>query len=434
MSVSFYSDGCGPVSLEDWRRWMNLSPLAFYDLQLYTCANSNGEDYVYCKDAMFVQDNTITGNNESQLSLELLARVIDRATAIIEDELGFPLKPKTVKETIQIPYHFRRELGHAFIEGWTKLQTKNNYIRKGHMEVEQLASNIPVVYTDEDFDFVSETATITVTGISSPNFNGEQCSIKIVPAGSYEEYGKYMCLSPQRKFKYDADAGTLTIVLDSWMMKRVDLRESRAFLRSRSTDYCNTDNLIQAVDVYFEWLNPCDTYSHFLYSNGKSDCPDDTCAPETSPLCYVVTDPCEGYFLPKRAGISELTGCYVGDGDAYCCAIEPFCEVTPDKVCIEYTWGCDCMCKELPQLCDAIIMLASSMLPMLWCIECLPMLVELQSDAAWQPAGNNSQKFSYNDETKNNPFGSKLGAIRAWKIVQSIKEDLDCTSFSCLDC
>ena len=407
MAFSYYTKP--KLCLDRFAEIIGIHPLAFNNLSITNCV----EDWVTpC-------ENWSQVSWQSVWNIEQLAAFIKSAEIQIESYLGMFVAPTyTFEEIIEVPYFYRREEGKLRLED-LKFQTKwKNIINFGKSKSTYLGEG-SVTYTDEDLDGFKETATIKlITAIEVTDL----CAIELNVCGT--ENCNSFC--PIRSSSFDSLTSELTVVVDSWLLKKPNLNKIGFKPNAKYIDGCDINNFLNCVGIYYTTKDSCATDVEVVW-NKKDDCKSGICEEIVIPACAFVIDKCNGIFKIQPTQFNSTTHCPELLEDK--CKLPHF---PPDFIRINYNSGClnienstDCsICKVCDKLERAIAMLAASMLPALWCnCGCSGDLLRYyQTDVSIKVQGLPSYSLPF--EVLNNPFGTKLGAIEAFKIVDSILEEI----------
>lgn len=369
-----------------------------------------------------------------RVSREQLAYALLQAEEEIAEVIGYYPGPKwTSKEMHIYPRHHRRELygNGRNIEGFYKsiALEYGKVIAAGQRAVELLGDSTSVAYSDEDGDGYNETATVTVTGITSTT---NACDIKVYfqDKDGLQEWE----IRPART--KTLSSGTFTATFDAWLLINPDLQEV----------YPNTDspiepialltggNYVGNVDVYreytdftaasaeFSWepkpYGSVDYLGYACATCGGSGCA--SCASITQEACFHIVDVETGLVVPTPATYDE-------DNSQWTATTWTECR-EPDMVKLWYYSGAlsekylrGTSCNPLDTFfSQAIAWLATARLERNICgCSTLTALVEdLRRDMALsEPEGG---FYATTEDLLNNPFGTKKGEVMAWKRIKNL--------------
>jgi hypothetical protein len=264
-------------------------------------------------------------------------------------------------------------------------------------------------YTDEDSDGYADTAKVTVaTSIS------DVCELKAyVPGKSGEQ--AWEIRDPKRKYISGAN---VVFEFDIWLFINPDTDERYPTAEQyRALDYTDTDNLLASVDIYREYVDNTQSSVRFFWEPGS-----DKGSLRYQDGVLIVRDHTIGEVVPHAATYNSTTG--VWDSNNWVVGRDP------DQVRISYYAGSvsreflnGVSCDPLSEMyAKAIAYMATARLSRSIC-SCQGVLVffdNMQIDLALI-TGSQSHNVSYKE--LENPFGTKLGEIMAWRLLSRVSRD-----------
>ena len=348
-----------------------------------------------------------------------ISQEIARAERDIAAELGYWPAPvwNDEGEEKQFPQYHRREyVGTTGIrhDGRAKSirLSRGKFIEGGQRTVEAVdeasVSGGSLVYSDEDSDGLYETATIQLsTSLTNT------CEIKVFYAG-YEGKPEYE-IRPLRHI--DISGGTLTIVLDAWLL--FDPDKLAAFPGREEFDWLDpttTSDFATSVDVYRVYNDPTtsatllwERHPKFWSGNTYGDLDSQTAA-------LVPRDRHQGMVVP-------MPGTY---SDGSWASAEYVAKREPDRVIAYYRSGLQEEkdvngCWVMPgDLARAVAAMATARIARPLCTKC-------ENVRAWEEEMREDLIFvTTEDATRfvpgsvtECPFGTRRGELEAWRIVSN---------------
>jgi hypothetical protein len=314
------------------------------------------------------------------------------------------------------PRDFYRESAYHVhdVRGFSKgINAKYGRIISGGRRAVTLLDTPRITYSDDDSDGLFETATIAVIGVTETT-DACECKVYFESMDGAEEWE----VRPARS--KTLVAGTLTIVMDSWLLIDPELLAvyptDEGF---QAVDVSTTANFVANVDVYYEYNDHSLASAVFGWENSSlgclcTDC-NGACSDTEQDGCMQVRDPKAGIVVPVPATYSD--GSWSVTTLSICRA--------PDKVEFYYYAGdqsneylrgtsCDPLSD---QWAWCIIRLAIARLerPPCSCNRLKNMFDYLREDLSRSLPG--SSYFS-GDDVRTNPFGTHRGEHMAWKRVK----------------
>jgi len=287
----------------------------------------------------------------SQEDRETLAWTLATAEEMIARELGFWPAPKwIVDEEVR--------LGRVRADWWNaEFGTKWKYIQQfGTRTLTLVEADAPVAYEDRDGDEYGreETAVIGDPGALYRYLSSrcdDPCDVRVF---FREGDGAWDAADPRweiRPVRADVDGDVLTITAESCMFVKPPLWEVPESPDGGWVVNFDTDNLVDAVDVYCEGVDL--NLPITLYWDSSVACGSAPCACATQGACALVTDWERGHFAPRPA-----TG-----SNAYA---PPAYQAPPVKLKVSYLAGYpldERTCRMHPMLERAVVKLTNVLLP-----------------------------------------------------------------------
>lgn len=338
----------------------------------------------------------------------------DLADAILSAEmdiariLGYWPAPRFIAKEMHRVEAVKTRRGNSINTRWGKV------IQPGRRAVTLLGTPT-VAYSDPDGDSFYERATVTLSTDLT-----DACEIKVYFAG----------LSGAQEWEVrpvkskSISGGTLTIVMDSWLLVNPTLLEEPPTTDGYGAlDLSTTANYVETVDVYREYVDNTAASVEFWWENGG--CCDGSgcvvCSQTTQNGCLLIRDVEAGIVVPT-------TGTYA-DG-SWSLADPSVCRV-PDQYKIWYYAG-DLdeyylrgdSCEPLSDFyAHAIAWMATARLErgLCSCGNVEAFATHLRQDLAF--TGDDSS-YNMDFELLGNPFGTRRGEVMAWNRISKMSNIL----------
>lgn len=383
------------LSLDRFARMINLSPVHFsgaYGSTIWPV--SNGCEDLWPQHAWQAV--------EIISSREMVAEAIHDAEWDIIHALGYSPAPRFFVHESH-PYHLRYD---GVWQQHRRLHTKFGKVLSGGVRGSTvIEANAEVVYSDEDADNWDETATIV-----SPTTVTDVKEIKLYFAGKSGD--PVWEIRPLRSVSISG--GNVTIVADSWLFINPVLWERFPTTAGfEGIDIGTTDNFVEEIDVYREFVDTSLKSVEFWWSPGS--CGELDGATQTGTL--LLKDPETGYVMPVPADYTDGSWGEVCFNPVY----------PPTGMYFWYYAGLQddryLSGNTLDPLSEywaqTILWLAVSKLEMGVCA-CGPaqhVFNEYRRDLA---ISNRNERTIVSMQMLDNPFGTRVGAVRAWDRVQKV--------------
>lgn len=407
------------LALDTWAEILQVNPLFFNSLYLNELIQGDACSQLW---------QQYTYQNPINVSREEVAQAIYSAERNIANWLGFNLIPdwicneRVVLDKARVPegYPIMRNV-RGQPSSLTALQSKR-VVAAGVRTVSTLGTTIPLQRDDLDGDDYDETVTIRWPcpidlDVECPEYvlPFDLCEIRVYYPGHVGD--KAWEIKP---FSIRQDElGQVYITLKSWQIV-VEQYTLGGFVE-HNLDAADDDHYLTDVDLAREYNNVSEQAT--LYWNtpycgacGGTGCP--SCLSASMLGCLTVRDSRRGILAYQPAtwdedtATWEVTSCYGGRA--------------PDYALINYYAGymADCPCpsnrmdKKLER---AVALYAASLLPRDVC-DCENAEVYInywRDDLAASGGGITSHMLTSDEMT--NPFGTRRGAIEAWRIINTDK-------------
>lgn len=413
------------LSMERYRTLLSFSP-AFY----WQAAGQTVFPLVNQCDDIFYQ---FYWQNEQQVSREEIAQAIVEAENDIAKVIGLPVAPWWWEDVYNYPRYYRRdvfEFGMSDNRGANKSVqlTRGGFLQGGQRATTLITANAAVVRTDTDGDGYKETATIT-----TPTASTDKCEIHCYFAGELAN-PDWEVRTPR---SITLTGGNVIFTFWSWQLIDPELQQRFTVTgQSEPIDIEANASYVSVVDVYREYNDFTAVSSQLLWervnafnlgivpvgwccsSCGGSGCI--ACELYAVDGCIHVQNAEGTFVVPTPATYDSDAGQWQADYTSLC--------RDPDMVKVWYYAGntsqdfkagrnCDPLDRNLAQ---AIAWLATARVnrPFCACNNSLafPGPNSLQRDASFT-GSRELGTFAISQQDLENPFGTKIGEIRAWKQV-----------------
>lgn len=363
--------------------------------------------------------------NMDIISREDIAQSIYDAETDIANVLGYPVAPEFISQESHTwaKFYDRSVISASTgVRGESKVvpTRQSKVVAVGRRATEAIDTAASVVYSDPDGDGWDELATITAT-TSLTSTDG----IKLYTAGK--------SANPLWEIRpiltKSISSTTLTITLNSWLLIEPELWE--AYPTTVETpdpiDITNSANFVTTVDIYREYVDSTNypaqftwnasTTGYFCSSCNGVGCP--SCTPTTQNGCLQIKDADRGFVIPTPATYASGW------------TVEPWSiGRDPDSVKLWYQAGNrsqrflagldnDPLDHYLAQ---AIAWLAIARIeaPPCGCGRVLKQFEELRRDVSEVDRTRAVIISVIGPEMVTNPFGTRLGEVRAWNRIARI--------------
>lgn len=364
--------------------------------------------------------------SNDRVSLWEIMEEIQTAEQEIANFIGYwPGRYWTEQEKIMYPHPFAREYrgNGRDIQG----RAKQLHFRYGKLiapgdraltlQGTATALGGSLAYTDEDGDGYFETATIQMT-TSVTDVN----EIKIFFSGT--EGQLEWEIRPVRS--KSISSGTVTIILDSWLLINPDLYESLPTTAGATAiDVSTVANFVTSVDVYREYIDATASPVRFYWENGyltgtTLTCP--SCGTIGCTVCGYGTQ--DGCLIARNVDNSEVTAypaTYDEDNETWQVASWAAC-IEPDFARVSYLSGDQSQEYLQGRMYDplslswaqVITWIATARLPRPLC-SCGVIQEKTQYLARDMANFTSGDTFFLTPDAMNCPFGTRRGEVMAWR-------------------
>jgi hypothetical protein len=397
------------LSLDKYAKILGINPVFF---------NGGAEIHLADGRTLFNMDNAqndiwpqYSWQNADQVSRDELSRLIRISEEEIIKQLGsFPVPMWTVAERTHLPFHFRPEyqspnMRYDVANNDSQIKTgMSNFISGGRRATTLIDGRASVVYSDPDGDGWDELATISSTVPIGTDV--KELKIYYEGYGPKEEYEIRDC-----KTKVVVN-DTLTVTYNAWMMIDPELYE---VFPSDDTDgkYVNmddTNSFVTTVEVYREYNDT--TQDHVLfYANNISD------GSQTSQggFLYPSSGASLDYVSPVEADYNTTTGLW--ERVYTQCAYSDYVDLWYYSGMKAYSSNINSTDDYLPlEIATAIAYMATARLERVFYANnnSTSLASSLREDMLSWETGTVRVTT---DIARNNPFGSKVGEVKAWTMI-----------------
>jgi hypothetical protein len=272
-------------------------------------------------------------------------------------------------------------------------------------------------YTDEDSDGVVETAKVTVATTLT-----NICDLKVY-VSNVSGAPEWEIRHPKKKY---LSGGNAVFEFDIWMFLNPDLDARFPTVEQyRALDFAVLSNLLDSVDIYREYVDNTQSSVRFFweepigYSGGAAQ---DVGSQIYQDGVLIVRDFAKGEVVPRAATYDSDNAKWVSDNWVV--------GRDPDQVRINYFSGNysqaflnGVSCDPLSEMyAKAIAYMATARLSrsICACEGVIKFFDNMQKDLA-----ANTGNLSYNITIRDldNPFGTRLGEVMAWKLLGKVNRD-----------
>lgn len=414
------------LSLERYRSLLGFNPAFFWG-----AAGSSFFPLINQCDDIFYQ---FFWQNEQQVSREEIANALLEAENDITKVLRYSPAPKWFEEVYDYPRHHRRDVlewGMSDNRGFDKgVQLgQGKFIQGGQRTSSLIAANVAVVYSDTDGDGFDETATITTATTLT-----DKCEIHCYFAG---ESGNpdWEIRTPR---SVTLSGGNVIFKFWSWQLLNPELQQALTVVtQTQPIDIEAAASFVAAVDVYREYNDFTQVSAQLFWertrlltlgllpvgwccsSCGGTGCPQ--CDFVVQDGCIHVRDAAGQFVVPVPATYSETNAQWESSTPTVC--------RDPDMVKTWYYAGdssqqykagttCEPLSNDFAQ---AIAWLATARVNRPFCAcnnsQAFPQSPNnLQRDTIYE-SNRELGAFRISQQDLENPFGTKVGEIKAWKKI-----------------
>lgn len=411
------------LSLDRFAQIMSINPMHFNGA---TAVNVSPNEVMpirnSCSDVYF----QYAWQHADKVSREYLAEEIAQAEADIEEVLGYPVAPRWfVEESRQFPQSYRRDLYGAGFD----VRGARKGVRLHHGKVMQAGqravtllgtvttAGADLVYSDADGDGYNETATLT---LATTLTDAQEIKVYFEGQSGDEEWEVRPCRTKV------ISGGNVVITFWSWQLIDPDLWEALpTSLGASAVDISDDSNYVIALDIYREYNDNTSASVVFYWWDYCNLCDGSGC----SACAYVTQDGCFSVSDPKNGMIRPFPATYDADNAVWTEGTWTKC-VEPNLMKVWYRAGYlsqdylkgksfDPLDRRLAR---AIAYLATARLERDFCscTNVKTLSEQLRLDVSRQQPGGAS--FYISPRILDNPFGTRLGEIRAWRLIENLHE------------
>lgn len=405
-ATAIIDDAALPVTLLSLNRYakiMQINPAHFNNLSSPTIFPLENR----CSDLWFRYDWQATDS----VSWESLAQQIAGAEAEIKAYTRYSPAPDWEKDVRPWSTYHRHDIS----AGMDVIGTSYDYlIYPGRRAVSEVLAGAIIVYSDEDGDGFDELATVSAT-TSLTNVN----EIKVYFAG---KGGARAWEIRPVKTKVVA-GGTLTITIPSIQLVKPEKRElPPASDGVEGLSLLDSDNFIETLDIYREYTDTTAVSAELYWASNCTVCGGTGCASCSLGVengCAKIVSVNPGFMQAQVASYSSDNGYWTaGPWPSSYDPIQAVLYYQAGFISSSYLNGesYDPLDQRLAQ---AIAWLATARLerPFCNCGTASALARRLMMDMAITE-GDGSKTFSFED--LENPFGTRLGEVWAWKQLKKI--------------
>ncbi len=357
--------------------------------------------------------------NNSRMGREDIARAISTAEGLIKSELGYAVLPEwTSEEVNRDEQSWRPEVfpwPQQAVRGMARTVTLQNgfFIGGGQRAVAVISAGAAIVYTDEDGDGYSETATVTAaTTVTDVNQIAVFYRSVDNPDGAASEDWEI------RPIKVSISGGIATI---KFRRELAVIASLLLGLEPQPVDGTVNANFLTAVDVYQRYTDPTTSVRYewrpTASSVGCSSGACTACAYSVQTGCLLSVD--DRNAIVSYAPATYSAGAWTAAGWSSCRA--------PDRVVAWYRGGYRDQSRARPYyemdriFEEAVAMLSVSLLdrPVCGCTNVASAFEAYRYDVAQSLSnGSGSTSWQISRSDLDNPFGTRRGAVLAWKLIE----------------
>lgn len=397
-----YSDT--ELTLADWARIIGIHPVHFAQVGYPTPRRC---DQVFLQYPW--QNRDITTRDE-------VAQAIHEAETLIERELNHFLTPRYVtNEYIRVPPYYQREYpGGQYDIRWLPLGIQTRWgelISGGVKATTTLEEGASITYSDEDEDGYSETATITV----SVSELYDKCEIHVYRPGPDADPDPDNGKEVRPLTSVSPTASEITIKTRREYLVKSALYET---FDPSGISYDDDDSFLSTVDVVREYLDPSDQATmlwepfNACWACGSTGC--EACAWQTQTACLIPRN-------PRTGSVGMVPAEWDEDEEQFNYKSGTFFQgLRPQLVKVNYRSGLpyeDSTCRLTGTWARAVAVFAASMLDRPPCGCAADAWEQWREDLSIRQGGDQNAQYEISKLDLNNPFGTRRGAVYAWRRV-----------------
>lgn len=330
-------------------------------------------------------------NSTNGLSIELLGQLIQYAEEQILEYYGESLGKWITNEQHLYPHIIRH--GENVVPQLHNITFKTDYrlVKFGTPLITEL-DTVPITYIDKDNDTFTETGRITYTVE-----NLDPSTLKFYYPGYFNVYE----LKDYKVISYTNNV--LTVEFNKYDLISIETIVNKPFNRKKAFSMCDETIYLDEIIIATETTNTClpDVKLYYLESN---------CEPNCNylhyPACGVKMD--DKFFHIRPQSYDDETGC----------VINKYAPICYDISHIEVNYFTQS--KNIYLVEQAIWNLVAARFPLANCnCTCTEGILQpLQIDTQYKE--KNSGNYIFTNTDARSPFGTKIGELRAYKLMESL--------------
>lgn len=414
------------VPLDEWRNVYSWHPFHFWQLA------DNRIIPVTSSCSTLVRENAFYSADRSG-RFEIRQGMLD-AENKIRNYLNYSIAPHYVAETIPFPKFDDRRFdwrGYSGSDGrWKTLRAKEGYIQAVGTEALTAIAQPAVTYSDTDLDGLNETFTVTfpTTVTSTDEIAVYFAAADRLDGAQAEERWR---INP---VTVSISGGTATVRGRSWLLVKPVKYQGFKSDSAAQLDPTDTSNFVTTLEAYRRYTSAgtsFDTAQAVLIWNTRP-------YPDWALLCAACpslsTDPAGEAYALARVGVQNaINGTLTVGESVYDAANDTWSQSLgwgvwcrpPDRVIVRYLAGYPLENGHVASFWrEPVCRLAGAELrrPICACADANRAIYEDQFDLS-RSAGVNDEQYSYADDTLSNPFGTRRGAVYAWRQVENFRQE-----------
>lgn len=442
--MALYDNSPAPaLPLESWRELLGFSPFHFWGLSNDSVPNILGDDVRTC-DGLTRQYAWQQGDAAGR---DDIARAIVEAEHMLAEHLGYWPGTRYAEFTVPWPAYpdgrFTRVAPVDALGRRLSVQLPEGEVQALGYEAITLLGTVSVggapgatlAYSDADGDTLTDTFTVTLAGVSA-TLDTDQVALYVAAADRFDGSGRSERWRV-RPIRASLSGTTLTVIGRAWTAARpilyegmptaapsggggvagLDPGDAAIYCQSLEvcTRACDSDGeTLATAQAVLEW----DTRPAYLdgWCVGSPSFPGDNSA-----------DPAAEARVVARAGVRDARRGAVLPAAAVRSAAGVWSERypiwwQPDRVTVRGRFGAGTVDRPPAELARAVAMLAAAVLarPICACADVNRQLYYYQFDLTL--AGRQEELYSTRDPDLDNPFGTRRGAVMAWKSVKRLEQ------------
>jgi hypothetical protein len=417
------------LSLDEWARYIGVHPLHFNGVK--QPSEDPGRSPI-CNRPWF----QYPWQDVDKIGREDIATAIAEAEAQVEEMLGYHLMPTWDYDEWRPTARYNRPelvvLNTEDVRGYARIITLNNaYFISGGIEATTLLGVSAVVYTDTDADNYKETATVTLgptASVSDPS----EIEIHLPSTAMQGLYDEKNRIRPITVHKVDNGNGTYTFTITCRREQLVLTKFLEQLPPLTAVDGGDDANFAATVDVWRHYNDPS-TQATMLWENTQvcatcsgTGCP--SCVYASQTACLIARGD------PKMSVVAYTPVTWDAATSSFLSASMPVGR-DADVIRAFYRSGwanlrasmstryADKYSNQVmdPHWARVIAQFAAAKLdrPVCDCGYAAAQLAMWNADLAYAGGAEQLSLYNLSQVDLDNPFGTKRGAVMAWKAIQS---------------